>query len=755
MKKTLKRPSSKTVQLYIVTALTILLSRNIFSGQIAFGLFVAGSFCGVPWIVALIYVASGFLYGLNFALIRVVQATVVVLAFLMHKKLFKKMISKLVLAFYMLLANIIFCTYQYDGFDWLLNQLVCLLAGIAFAYVSIFTFKALFTRGLSYKPTFDEIISIALFAVVMGYSLATFTFWQYNLLMFVAPFAILFLLCAFGDKTGLVGAILFSLAGLFAESSFKLFAVYILMSLSALTFNKINRFAAGFSLIITNVLLAYFFEVYGVFDIFILLPTIFSVVAFFCVPKKTLKKLSDFFGTNQQYTGKSVVNRLRNNLAYKLYGLSDVFFSMKNTFVSMTSGGISKEECKTSVVKEVAQTVCNDCKNRSICWRQNLKRTEESLLQLTECAISSGSVSILDVDGLLTMGCDRLGIVLSTINNLAETYGNYISRVAETDNNRLLISEQLGGVSQLMNQLASECKSKITFDATKENEIVDKLTFHNCLCNEAMFIEQGQNIMVILSVAKKDLDSAVICSVVGNVLKCSMRVTKIEPSESENFMTVYLAKKSRFHLTYGIRNITKFDSAVSGDTHSFVKIDNNKVLLAICDGMGSGENANKMSDTAISLVENFYRAGFDSEVILSCTNKLLSSFNTEVFTAVDICVVDLSNGLCDFIKLGASDGLVRTSGQVQFVSGSSLPLGVLEEMRPSITKSVVKAGDYVLICSDGFWECFEDPNQVAHLLHTTNCTNPQTLADEFMTKALDNCKNKPSDDMTLMIARVA
>jgi stage II sporulation protein E len=383
-----------------------------------------------------------------------------------------------------------------------------------------------------------------------------------------------------------------------------------------------------------------------------------------------------------------------------------------------------------------------------------MNSTENSLLQLTECALSSGKATILDINGNLTVNCDRVGLVLSSINSQSEGLMSHITRAKEADNNRLLIGEQLGGVSKIMQQLALDCKGKMSFNNLKEKDIADKLTFHNVLCSEAVFIEQNSGVLVILTVAARDLDSAVIASVVSEAVKLSMKIDKVEPCESPNWMTVYMSNEARFKLSYGIRNYTKANSTVSGDTHSFNNLENNRFMLAICDGMGSGTQAENMSTTAITLVENFYRAGFDSDVILTCTNKLLSGFDSEVFTAVDIAVVDLNNGLCDFIKLGAPDGLVKINGEVQYVSGSSLPLGVLDEMKPSVTKTILKSGDFVVLASDGFWESFKTTDTVADFLHNNVATNPQVVADDLMERALSNCKHTPKDDMTLIVARL-
>ena len=59
-------------------------------------------------------------------------------------------------------------------------------------------------------------------------------------------------------------------------------------------------------------------------------------------------------------------------------------------------------------------------------------------------------------------------------------------------------------------------------------------------------------------------------------------------------------------------------------------------LFAISDGMGSGDGAAEASAGAISMVENFYRAGFDNAVILSLVNKLLCLTSDDNFTSIDI-----------------------------------------------------------------------------------------------------------------------
>ena len=65
--------------------------------------------------------------------------------------------------------------------------------------------------------------------------------------------------------------------------------------------------------------------------------------------------------------------------------------------------------------------------------------------------------------------------------------------------------------------------------------------------------------------------------------------------------------------------------------------------MRLCDGMGSGERAARESRTAVTLMEDFYRANFDDKTILDAINKLLIlSSSDDIFSTMDLCMVNLS-----------------------------------------------------------------------------------------------------------------
>jgi stage II sporulation protein E len=90
----------------------------------------------------------------------------------------------------------------------------------------------------------------------------------------------------------------------------------------------------------------------------------------------------------------------------------------------------------------------------------------------------------------------------------------------------------------------------------------------------------------------------------------------------------------------------------------------NKFLLALCDGMGAGESAHKMSAMTLGLIENFYKVGFDNDIILESVNTLLSINNQENYSTLDICLLDLEKEIADFIKVGAPAGFIKHESNI-------------------------------------------------------------------------------------------
>jgi stage II sporulation protein E len=170
--------------------------------------------------------------------------------------------------------------------------------------------------------------------------------------------------------------------------------------------------------------------------------------------------------------------------------------------------------------------------------------------------------------------------------------------------------------------------------------------------------------------------------------------------------------------------------------------------------MGSGEQAQNVSSVALSLIESFYKAGMKSELILSTVNKLLSVNTEDCFTALDVSVIDLNAGRADFIKYGSPYGFIINDNGVRIIEAGTLPLGILEDLTPSVCSTPLLNGDMILLVTDGISDAFKSSGEIIDFLRKIPAKNPQALADDVLAEALNLSGGKKNDDMTALAVRI-
>jgi len=153
----------------------------------------------------------------------------------------------------------------------------------------------------------------------------------------------------------------------------------------------------------------------------------------------------------------------------------------------------------------------------------------------------------------------------------------------------------------------------------------------------------------------------------------------------------------------------------------------------------------------MKLVEEFYRAGFEEELIFRTINEmLLLRPKSETFATLDICLVDLIHAKAHFVKLGAAPSYVVREDRPIMIASSSLPMGIVEEMQPFTRSMDLLPGDVIVLGSDGIvgsGEVFaEKLSCVCHL-------PVERMSRILMEDAEDRPDLRP-DDRTLLAARI-
>lgn len=605
-------------------------------------------------------------------------------------------------------------------------------------------------RG-NYILTTDEIVCLCIIIVAVFSGINNITILGISILNIFGIACILISLFSCQLTYTLTFSVLLGLATALT-GNYQLIGLYVLFALVAAIFRETSKYLSALSIILTEIILAYYFNFYVNYSYVNLIFIGLGCLLFLAIPNKFFDKISSKFIKNEKQLSRIIVNRNRQRLYLRIMEISGVFKDMESIFSKMQKGIMNKNSAAQMLSKECVEKVCSLCENYNKCIK-NKETLLSGICNAIECGIDKGKVTFIDVPDGISKICSNAPKMLATFNQYAQSYRQYVTVMEKMDGSRRLIGKQLGGVSAVIKELADDVKGSVSFDYKMEKSICDELLFNSIICTEAVIYTQGPEPNVSLIVNKNNADDKKIEELVSKVLRLAMVVYLKEQSENKNQTAIFLKCAPKYDVVFGAAGCPKHQNEMSGDTHSLVRISDEKFMIALCDGMGSGKTAENMSSATISLIENFYKAGLDSNLILDSVNNLLAVSADEVFAALDICVCDLNKGTADFIKLGAPCGYVKLPGKTEIISGNSLPMGILEETAPSVFSCNIENKSIVVLCTDGVTEAFTE-NGLKELINDFAGINPQELAEHILNTALEAANGRAKDDMTVLTLRI-
>jgi len=624
------------------------------------------------------------------------------------------------------------------------------IVGLIFLLATLSFFQAVVKKKFR-NFNLEECVCAGLFLAVFSLGLSNFAPFHIALVQIFAVF-LLIMLKNVSKTTMFLSAITMGLGA--SLNTFFAGYLYLFCSLAVIfcVFNDKNPLLLVFSALLCDLFVGLYLQAFPVYHYQSLIATLLGCIAYILLPQNCKNAIIYLIASSEKCTlVENVVNAQAKKLNRKILETAEIFSELENLFTSMSRGQMTQDEVISTIAQELVQKSCQDCKDKNRCLRLTSAETMEFLHDLVFMALQKGKITLVDVESRVK--CIKINTLLTQLNTMVVEFNKYQNNVTKADTSRKVVAKSLGGVSTILQELASSVDNQIRLDSQLEKAIQEELTYEGILCREILLYEKDKNITINMLIKNENLYKSKLSKIVSQIAKQKMIISSIETSVTPNFSTVTMKPQPKFDITYGISCRTKSGSESSGDTHSFNRIDDDKLIFALCDGMGSGEKARLASKLSIGIIENLYRAGFNSETIIDCTNNLLTMSATEVFSAIDIGVIDLKNGICDIIKIGAPVGYIKRADSTEIVQAGALPLGILDELHPSTTKTALSHGDCVIFLSDGILDAFDDETTLQTFINNFETKNPQTLSDAILNEAVHLNRNAPNDDMTVFVVR--
>ena len=204
----------------------------------------------------------------------------------------------------------------------------------------------------------------------------------------------------------------------------------------------------------------------------------------------------------------------------------------------------------------------------------------------------------------------------------------------------------------------------------------------------------------------------------------------------------------RYRAVMGAAAAARSGEIISGDAGSYCKGPDGRVYLLVCDGMGTGAEAARLSHAAVDALSALLQAGTSPEDALAMLGDAYLLRGDGAFSTVDLAAADLHSGEVTLYKWGAAPSYLLTDAGVKRVGTATLPpgLGADEALAAETVRLSLERGELLVLISDG-----AGGTETERLLGAYDGCAPRELADRVVRAA----QNRTAvDDMTAAVLRL-
>jgi len=457
------------------------------------------------------------------------------------------------------------------------------------------------------------------------------------------------------------------------------------------------------------------------------------------------------------------VVRIKDIVSHKLNSFADTFKALSKTLngtyerkTTLSPTDISK------LMSEITAEACVSCPKCQKCRDNNYYEMYQAIFCLLSAVERKGKVTPNDLPLAFSKSCENAMKFAEIACRQIELYKinmEWNNRVSES---KELVSEQLNCVSGIIRSLADELDFGIAFKQDLEEDALTELV-KNGVEVESVVIAQNNEGKYEVTVTQKACDSRKGCNkqmipVMNKILGVRMQKEHDECLCKKDVCILHLTEMPKFKVKKGVARLAKSGSRETGDSYSFMELKNGQTLIALSDGMGSGERARAESVATVELLEQLIESGFDKSLAVKMINSVLVLKSIEDnFSTLDICSIDLYTGKVEFAKIGAAPTFLLRNGVVSVIKSSSLPVGILKDIDMDISVKTLQENDVIVMATDGITELRPIDQRrewLVELLSEMKNSGPQVAADYILQTAENLSRSVIHDDMTVLVLKV-
>lgn len=642
----------------------------------------------------------------------------------------------------------------------------------------MYVFYKIFVNGLATIKDFndkkaftiEELVASVIIVSIASVALSEVVILGYSLTEILVLFMIMVLGWKHGLLIGAITAISIGLSISFIEglTLIQVFA-FVMAGIISGVLGKIGKLSLIAVLVLINIWLAKT-SINNPELVFYIKETMIASLGILLLPKKVKLDLEDLLGKHKLISnnGENRLNGTNDEVSEKLRSISEMFNELvkvqdkdeiirDENFIQdfLDNVELIKDNIFYDVISDedtdIARDICKVLKEQDII-------VDKDLVNILN---NHNNFVILKDENIKNDIQEVIKIANRTLKN------EQIKRAKEEERKKNLasINENLKNVTKVIDKCAEEIsKSKETIYTKKEQEIELLLKSKGIKIHQSR-LKKLKNEKYIIELKldfndqrlrEKEIETG-IADVISKSIGSKMVFQRDRIDEENKEYSQIYASEDKFVLQVGSAKTTKDGSTVSGDCSLQIKLADGKYLVAIADGMGSGEKARECSKITLRLVKQMLSAGFNGEESVKLINSRMNlAQNKEMYSSLDIAILDLYAGKIELLKNGACNTYVKNKKNIKQIKSENLPVGIVDNIELKSTTLEVNDGDIVVMYSDGIVDSKENVGKewIEDYLKNISTNNVQKIADLILTEAVDNSFGIAHDDMTVIVTKI-
>ena len=449
-----------------------------------------------------------------------------------------------------------------------------------------------------------------------------------------------------------------------------------------------------------------------------------------------------------------IPNGIKKSLTLRLNLASNALKDVSDTVdkVSLELSKINSPNFST-VINAIEQDACSGCKLRLHCWEKRRDETVAAILEMTK-AVKQG-----ELNPEIHTTEEFKGRCLRTArmgNAVFKHYTDYASRIAaenRIDEVRSVVSDQFGGIANMLSDLADDFEMQESFDNSAAESAAAALKNIGINLDECCSRVDRFGRMTLEMKLKKSSDLVINRAQVMRLCSIACERDFAPPIVSEVGGEIFISinERAEIMIDFGAEQYSANGGSLCGDAYKYFYDGKGHFIMVLSDGMGTGGRAAVDGAMASGLMARLIKAGFGYNCSLKILNSsMLFKSTDESLATVDIASIDLYTGMTELFKAGAAPSILRRNGRTGKAESNSLPAGILRDISFDTALVKCRVGDIVVLLSDGATS--EGCDWIRSEIESFKDGKAQDLAEHLCMSARRRRTDKREDDITVLCA---